>query len=325
MKRKRVALFVTLVTAFGISACKQSAPEPGPAKTAVTAPGSASASAAPTPAAADPWVTQAPQKDPLPRPLFWSIEKDGKTSYALGTIHVGVDPEARLPQLVWDKLEAAPTFAMETNLNDPALAKILECNRCSLRRDLGEDYWKKLEDVLGAGAAARLDPMKPMVAATMLSLRGLPNTTQMDTLLRARAENRGKQIVYLEPASHQAAVLEKWMNVKALKAMLDDPQGGVERTKEMLAAYVEGDEARMVALSAEEKTEALAHGYTEAEYEQSMQDMLYGRNASWIAPIEQLHAAGGGFIAVGAMHLLGPKNVLELLAAKGYKVARVTP
>ena len=74
-----------------------------------------------------------------------------------------------------------------------------------------------------------------------------------------------------------------------------------------------------------QRAHSLAHGYTAKEYDESMEDMLYSRNAAWIAPIEKLHAEGGGFIAVGAMHLVGPKNVLELLANRGYAIARVTP
>jgi len=332
MKR---ALFVSLTAVLGLVACKQSAPPPEPATQPAAdkvevkapaptqAPGSAATGSAAV--AADPWTKQAPKKDPIANPLFWSIEKDGITSFALGTIHIGVDAEARLPAIVWGQIDAAKSFAMETDLTDPALQKILVCTGCSLKKDLGPKHWTKLEEVLGADVAARIETMKPMVAATMMSLRGLPTTTQMDTLLLARAQNGKKQIVYLETAAHEAALLEKWMNVKALKAMLEDVEGGAKHTKEMLDAYLAGDEARMVKLADVEKAQALAHGYTASEYEESMQDMLYGRNAAWIAPIEKLHAAGGGFIAVGAMHLVGPKNVLELLAAKGYKVTRVAP
>lgn len=330
MKR---ALFLTVVGILGVVACRDTShqaetkPVPVPIPVVVekpATPGSAAPTAAPSPAA-DPWSKAPPPKDPLPRPLFWSIEKDGITSYALGTIHTGVDAEARLPAIVWGKLDAAKAFAMETNLADPALAKILECNDCSLKRDLGEKYWDKLEQVVTPQVAAQLEPMKPMVAATMLSMRGLPQTTQMDTLLLARAQRANKPIVYLEAAVDEAAILEKWMNVKVLKVMLDDMEGSVQHTKDMLAAYLAGDEARMVKLSEDERTQALAHGYTAKEYDEFMQDMLYGRNASWIAGLEKMHAAGGGFIAVGAMHLVGPKNVLELLAKDGYTITRVVP
>lgn len=324
MKR---ALFVTLVGFLAVAACKDAAPTSETPKAAPVpaTPGKAAPPPAVKPPEADPWTKAAPAKDPLPHPLFWSIEKDGLTTFALGTIHIGVDAEARLPSIVWDKLDAAKSFAMETDLGDPALAKILECNNCSLRRELGDAYWQKLEKVVTPEVAARIEGMKPMVAATMLSMRGLPQTTQMDTLLLARAQRNHKQIVFLEEAAAEAAILEKWMNAKALKAMLDDMEGSEQHTKDMLAAYLAGDEAKMIALSEDERTEALEHGYTAKEFEESMQDLLYGRNAAWIAPIEKMHAAGGGFIAVGAMHLVGPKNVLELLAKKGYKITRVVP
>jgi uncharacterized protein YbaP (TraB family) len=226
---------------------------------------------------------------------------------------------------VWDKLDAAPAFAMETDLNDPALKTVLECVGCSLKKELGPVYWKKLEAAITPEVAARVDPMKPMVAATMMSMRGLPMTTQMDTLLLARAINGKKTVLYLEEPSVQARILEKHMNIKALKAMLDDVEGADKHTKQMLEAYISGDEAQMVKLSESEREQSLKHGYTKKEYEETMQDMLYGRNASWIPVIEKAHAAGGLFIAAGAMHLVGPKNVLELLEKKGYKITRVVP
>lgn len=325
MKR---ALFVTVVGILGVVACRDSAPRSEANKPAPVTPGKVAPIPAPTPgasAAVDPWTKPPPAKDPLPHPLFWSIEKAGITTYALGTIHIGVDAEARLPSIVWDKLDAAKSFAMETDLADPALGKILECNNCSLQRDLGAEYWKKLEAVVTPQVAKQIEGMKPMVAATMMSMRGLPQTTQMDTLLLARAQRGKKAIVFLEEAASEAAILEKWMDVKALKAMLDDIPGSEQHTKDMLDAYLAGDEAKMIKLSDDEKTDALKHGYSAKEFDESMQDMLYSRNAAWIPGIEKMHAAGGGFIAVGAMHLVGPNNVLELLAKKGYKITRVAP
>jgi uncharacterized protein YbaP (TraB family) len=81
----------------------------------------------------------------------------------------------------------------------------------------------------------------------------------------------------------------------------------------------------MIALADGQKAEQLAAGISEKEYEQSVDEMLYQRNASWIAAIEKLHARGNAFVAVGALHLVGRKSVLELLAARGYKIARVQP
>ena len=81
------------------------------------------------------------------------IEKDGKTSYLLGTMHLGVDPTTRLPDIVWQKLDASPTFAMETDLSEPAKLDVMRARRRRRCKELGDEYWKKLEDALGAGEA----------------------------------------------------------------------------------------------------------------------------------------------------------------------------
>lgn len=313
--KQRLALAVTLVALVG-SACKGS-PEPAPQPQPQVAPT--------TETARDPWEGSVPAKDPLARPLLWSAAKDGKTSYFLGTMHVGVDAEARLPKLVWDKLDGSPAFAVETDVTDPALGNLGTRASGTLRDELGPDHWAKLELAITPQVAQVLDGKSAMIPATMLALRGLPMTPPMDGVLLGRAKNRQKKVVYLEPARLQAAILEKHMNTKALKLMLDDLPKLERQSKEMLAAYLAGDEAKIEAITEAQRKDALAHGYTAAEYDESMEDLLYRRNASWIAGIERLHAAGGGFVAVGAMHLIGKRSVLELMQQQGYQIARMAP
>jgi uncharacterized protein len=263
-----------------------------------------------------------PPVPPLPHPLFWAITKDGTTTYAFGTMHAGVDAEQRLPKLVWEKLALEPAFAMETDLHDPVLATIGQRTSGTLHEDLGSEYWKKLEDKLGSQVAKQIDHMKPMIPASILALKGLPATPPMDGALLERATATGKRVVYLEQAADEIAVLDRVLDLRMLKLMLDEPD--LEKdSRDMLDAYVSGDEAKIVAVNDNQKIEALAHGFSPAEYEQQMEDLLYHRNSAWIPVIEKLHANGGGFIAVGALHLVGPKSVLALLAAKGYRIQRV--
>jgi uncharacterized protein YbaP (TraB family) len=263
------------------------------------------------------------QVGPLPHPLLWSAEKAGTTTYFFGTMHAGIDATTRLPPVVWIKLDAARVFAMETDLDDAAGAPVPATG--SLRDALGPAYWSKLEAALGATTAREIEYLRPMIAAALLSLRGLPATPQMDRVLSTRAADEHKPMVFLEPASRQLALLGKWMDVKALRMMLDELPSGERQARAMLDAYVTGDERKILALNDDERDEALRHGYTATEYDREMDDLLYNRNTSWIAPIEQLHASGGGFVAVGTLHLVGPRSVLDLLSHKGYRVTRVAP
>jgi uncharacterized protein YbaP (TraB family) len=307
---KRVVVFVTLAAALGGGCRKHSDALPG-------APNEGARPA--TPARAT------PPREKLRRPLFWSAEKAGKTTYFLGTMHSGIDAEAQLPAIVWSRLDGANAFAMEADLDDPAAAAMIKPTATSLRDALGDAYWKKLEDALGAGTARAVEHLPPLVPAAELSLRGLPPTVEMDKALSARAASEHKRLVYLEPATRQLEILGKWMDVRALKVQLDELDENEQRMRALLDAYVAGDERRIVEISDGEKADALQHGYTAAEYDQEMNEVLYDRNAAWIGALEQLHAHGGGFVAVGALHLLGRRSVLELLAQRGYQVTRIVP
>ena len=129
---KRIALFVTFLTVVGSGACKSTPKsEPAPSSPTTTAPEKApeqkvvapdAAAAGSAAATNDPWKKDAPkQKDPLPHPMFWSIEKDGKTSYVLGTIHVG-DRRRGAAAASSCGRSSTPrrTFAMETDLEGSA-------------------------------------------------------------------------------------------------------------------------------------------------------------------------------------------------------------
>jgi uncharacterized protein len=318
--RRAPALFLWIAAAA--AGCQKQ-----PEATVAPAPAQQAQPAALAKPQADPWSAPQAKKDPLPRPLLWSIEKDGKTSYAFGTFHMGIDPTTRVPDFVWGRLEAEPAFAMETDLSDTSLAKDIaeRSDGKTLHDDLGDAYWAKLENVLTPKVASQVNRMKPTIAATMVSMRGLPPTPPMDGVLLGHAQNANKQIAYLEPAVVQVKALVHWMDARALEEMLDDLPFGDTQQHEMLTAYSAGDDVRILKLSDSERVEWKKFGRTDAEYDEMMEEMLYHRNTSWIPEIERLHAAGGVFIAVGAMHLIGPKSVLEQLAARGYKVTRLTP
>jgi uncharacterized protein YbaP (TraB family) len=238
-------------------------------------------------------------------------------------MHVGVDP-ARLPGHVWETLAAARVLAVETDLSAAAGMPVLRTDGTSLRDELGPTYWKKLEDAIGIDHASRLVGFKPMIPATIVAMHGLPVTRSIDGTLEERARAIGKPIVYLETLEQEFAVLAKWLDLRALKDMLDDVTLIEQTSQQMLAAFVTGDEAEILAITARERERWLARGRSAAEYDEQMEDILFRRNASWMPAIEAIVTGGGGFIAVGAAHLVGPRSVVELLRQRGYNVTRIT-
>jgi uncharacterized protein len=257
------------------------------------------------------------------RPLLWAAQKDGQTTYLLGTMHIGFNAEKQLPRWVWDKVRASRSFAIETDISDPALMQTgWRRDGRSLRDELGDVYWKKLEKELGGNASATLN-MTPAAVTSLLEIKGLPPAMPMDLALLGEAEAADKKVVFLEEAALQVALLEKWITVDTLRVALDDRASGKTATKDLLAAYVAGDTAKLEAL-ADGREVLKKAGRSDAEYDAMMEELLYRRNEAWIAPIEKMHAQGDAMVAVGAMHLLGKRSVLELLQARGFQITRVT-
>lgn len=258
-------------------------------------------------------------------PLLWSAQKDGQTTYLLGTMHIGFNAEKQLPRWVWDKVKASKSFAIETDISDPALMETgVRRDGTTLRDELGEEYWKKLEAELGAPVAKSALRLTPASVTSLLEIKGMPPAMPMDLMLLGEAESSDKKLVYLEPAATQIALLDKWVDLRALKAQLDERAAGkASSSKQLLAAYVAGDVKKLEAMGGDREAFTKS-GRSDAEYDQMMNELLYDRNASWIPAIEKMHAEGNAMVAVGAMHLLGKRSVLDLLQQRGFKVARVT-
>jgi uncharacterized protein YbaP (TraB family) len=316
MRRTLVAFAACLLALTGVGGCKKSE-KTANEKTPAGASG------------ADPWAgadvaSSGPSKI-IDKPLLWKMEKDGKTSWLFGTIHLGVNAETQLPKAVFDHIDEAKTFVMEADTTDPGLALAMRrSDGGSLRNDLGPEYWKKLEDAIGARVANNLDSMKPFGAMTVLIARDLPMTPPMDRVLADHAAKAGKPIHYLELGVDQIAMIDPWMAPNDVKALLDNRELAKKLSLEMMDAYRNGD-AEGLGKMFDDQTLWLAAGRKAEMFPAYLDAILGKRNRAWITQLEALHADGGMFLAVGAGHLVGPGNVIGLLTEKGYTITRVTP
>jgi uncharacterized protein YbaP (TraB family) len=319
-------LALALVVAFS-GACKKSDKKEDPGAGPGTGTGTAAPAVAPDAGGAATRPPDAAAAAPDDRPVrafFYKVEKDGKVNHILGTMHMGIDSK-RLPRAVSEALDGARAFAMEANAMDPTLiANLKRDDGKTLEEELGPEYWKKLEGVLGADMAKGINGMKASTAAALLEIRGLPMTQPMDLALLMQAKSAGAKIIYLEEARMQQELLDRWLDARMVKVMLDQIAEGNQKTQQMLDAYVAGDDATVEKLTNDrsgwEKT-----GRPDADYDQMMKELLADRNASWIAPLEEMFEDGKAFAAVGAAHLIGKGSVIELLQAKGYEITRIEP
>ena len=321
-------LLVTLLAMVSVAGCKGS-------KSDKAEPSNGSASRIkPVPTPQTPTPTPTPNGsgsaiDPPPavgsaitRPFFYKVEKDGKTSYLLGTWHSGVDGEKQLPTAVWDAFAAAKTFALEVDPTDQlSITGSKRTDASTLEDELGAEYWARLETLVGPSAQS-MRQMKPFAAVGMLQFKDMPQTPSMDVTFANKARDAKKQLVFLEPAALQIKLLEKWIDTRVLKQTIDDYDATKHMLEDALVAYMVGDDAALAAMAVP-RDEMKDAGFTDAEVDQMTNELIYDRNAAWLEKLDGLFTAGDAFVAVGAAHLIGPKSVVELLGAKGYTITRV--
>ncbi len=259
-------------------------------------------------------------------PHFYRVETPSPT-YLLGTRHIGVGL-AKLPAEVTTRLRAARVAVLETVDEDaPATAPAPPpaANPRALSEQLGPELWQRYQELAGAQLAAVLDHQPPTVALVLLMMLYEDKTVALDQELIATARAAGVAQRGLETTAFQEDLMARWMDLRWLRAAIASTEDRAELQQESasdLAQYCAGTDDDP-GMTAEDRAELLAHGYSDDDLARLERDLLDDRNQAWIAPLEQLIAGGNAFVAVGEDHLHGPRGVVALLRARGHRVTRV--
>ena len=254
---------------------------------------------------------------------FYRVEKDGKVAHLLGTRHLGV-PLAKFPPIVADTLRASKLAVFETGgEDDPERAAP---DNPPLSQRLGPALWTRYQALVSRDLATTLDAEDPPTALLMMMALYEDKTAQLDTELEAIAKRERIPIEGLESSAFQDELIERWLDLRALKAAIKAAEDRAELKQETvddLDEYCDGTDDEP-GPDPDEKADMLAGGYTEAEIARFEEELVYARNRNWIPKLEAIVARGDAFVAVGADHLIGDKGVVALLTARGYKVTRLT-
>jgi len=259
------------------------------------------------------------------QPFLWKVEGP-RPSWLFGTIHSDDPRIATLPAQVTVALDASRTFHPEVEVSaDLALtvaAKLFQADTPDLSTRLPPPLWARVKT---AGESIGLPEellqrLTPGLAALFFSAP--PNAdiaATIDGQVHDRAVARGLAVTALETIDEQLALFEKLPEAQAVAALtdaLDEVAAGRPAEKKLLTAYANGDERALVAVVAGEfGTSPAARALAEP--------LLYRRNQLMADRLVPHLQAGGAFVAIGAAHLTGPRSVIELLRARGWKITRV--
>jgi uncharacterized protein YbaP (TraB family) len=266
-------------------------------------------------------------------PAAWRVRgADDAELFLLGSMHMLRESDYPLPAVVDELFEGADGLVMELDLDDlsPAaqqsavLATAVLPPGTVLADVLREDVYS-----LAATRAAQLgidlrllERFEPwLVAITMLDqgMRSFGYRAErgIEQYLLGRARRAAKPIVGLETLEAQLAIFDELppeFQQELLEQTLQELSDAETAMAQLTAAWRDG--------RLEELTEQLLADF--AAFPGLYETLVTARNTAWIGTLERLLERGGShLVVVGALHLVGPDNVVELLERQGYRVERL--
>lgn len=272
---------------------------------------------------------RSPSLETASKSCLWAVEAGANRVFLLGSIHFLRPDDYPLPPAIDAAYAASRTVVFETDIarmQDPHVqARMLELGMLPQGQDvfatLDAETRRKLERKLAeAGLPDEVVAgMKPwLIALTLSSLEfmrlGFDPNIGVDMHFYQRAREDGKRIAGLETVEQQLQILAG-MDARAQNIFLNQTLQELEdvsgMASDMLGFWLTG------------QTDALHRLLfkTMGQYPDLLERMLNRRNQAWLEKIEGLiRQEEAALVIVGAMHLIGPNSVVDLLQKKGYRV-----
>jgi len=264
------------------------------------------------------------------RGFIWSVERDGRTSWLVGSLHVLTKDSYPLPVAMDQAFGRAKTLMEETDVNDITSPEILGVVATKGMFTTGQT----LETVLPAAAYQQLTQrmastglplemvklMRPwMVELTLSGLElqraGFDPELGIDVHYRRLAADNKMGLSMLETAAEQIdylAGLPLDLQVAQLQKTLAEGDTELKEVRQIAAAWRAGDANAIEQLLVKGMKESPAY----------YQSLVVDRNRRWIPRIETCLATGNCFIVVGAAHMVGTDGLIAMLKQKGYRITQ---
>ncbi|MCC7413019.1 MAG: TraB/GumN family protein [Gammaproteobacteria bacterium] len=299
--------------AVALAACLGLALTPATAQAGCPRPPSAESAAPPPPAIHEHGV-------------LWRVDRPGvAASHLFGTIHLDDAEVLTLPEPVRAVFTDSRALVIEVILDaaaqahygqaafsqpDAAVAAVLDAPVYARYVGLAGRYG------LAADVAGRLQPWAALNLLARPPGRGQP---VLDEYLTREAQRLGIPILGLETMPELLAALAGLPAADQLALLRDtvcDYDAIMAQVPLLRRLYLERDLGGLWRLS-------LAPVADRDVQQRFLQRLLFGRNAVMLERMLPALAAGGAFVAVGALHLPGSAGLLERLRGRGFRITPV--
>jgi uncharacterized protein YbaP (TraB family) len=262
--------------------------------------------------------------------FLWEVKSPSNRIWLFGTMHVGKRAFYPLPDAVESAFDSAAKLVVEADVSNPATGDLNALISYFPPDALDKNLPKALQERLRAQLArlqipqAAVMTMKPFVVGGFLAVMefsrlGYDMTLGVDSYLLGRAKEAGKPVEELESVRSQLEMLAA-MPAPLQEAFLDNAISTLELGRSadqvigMVNAWQTGDPKLMA-----EVVDNVNRGMKLVPQLDAV--LLHGRHDSMLAKIDgYLAERQPYFVAVGSLHLVGPRGLIEALKAKGYEV-----
>ncbi|MEE2002145.1 TraB/GumN family protein [Alkalimonas sp. MEB108] len=270
----------------------------------------------------------------LAQSAVWQVSNDQHQLFIGGTVHLLPASEFPLPAEFDKAYQQAEKLVFEVDLAqmaDPSIGPMVLSYAMyqdgrTLNSVLSPESYQRLRQSaadLGVDTQA-LAPFKPdfvLIQMLQLKLQQLGMAGEgVDMYYYTKGAQDGKSKGYLETLEQQFSLLfsisdgyeDDW--VAQNLDQLDETEQFMQQT---LAAWRSGDREAL--------TELVSEMHDTEVGQRFYQRLLTERNQDWVEQIDaMLQTPQVEFVLVGALHLAGPDNVLDLLKARGYQVRQLS-
>ena len=290
----------------------------------------ASLLASPVPTLAQPATAAA--SFPVPHPFLWEVSSLTNRVYLYGTVHAGKASFYPLPEVVERDFADAKVLAVEADVtNAEAMEKsagtMFLAPPDALSKHVPAPLYERFRKQLARLAIpeAQMAPLKPFWASSILAFAdwgklGYAPQFGVDLYLISRAKEQKKTIVELEGAQAQEALIDSLTpeeSLQAFEGVVGAIESGLTRDQitGMVNAWQSGDPDLLLEV-------ARAYNDSVPGAKELEEKFIWSRNDAMATKIEHwlLDGRQSVFVAVGALHLAGPRGLVEILRKRGYQV-----
>ena len=275
------------------------------------------------------WALPAPAAE-----FLWEVTSLTGRAYLFGTVHAGRKEWYPLPKPVEAAFDESAVLVVEADITDAeGLAKTAPAMMLQPPATLSKvvpptDYERFRKQLARYGATPeQAEPLKPFMAVSLLVFAewgrlGYVPQYGVDGYLLARAKKEGKRVLELEGLAAQAqliASLTPEENRTLFAGTLTALESGLtgEQIDALVKAWQSGDPRLL--LETARKYNDRVPGAREFE-----EKFIWSRHDAMATRIEgYLRSNERHFIAVGSLHLAGPRGLVEMLRSRGYTVRQL--